>query len=647
MLNKISDKIKLLLLLLGLFFLFFLLSFFASGTFDSGDGIRHYLVSRYSFKHPDLFLYSWGKPFFTLLSSPFSQFGLLGVNVFNIFCALLSSFLCFKIAKLLKLEYPFLVILFLCFTPIYFPTINSGLTEPFFGLILISSIYLMFRNNYFWATLLVSFLPFVRTEGNLILPFFFIILLYRKKFLFAPMLAFGTIAYSIVGYFYFKDIFWIKHQNPYTGSNYNIYGQGDLFHFVNTHDFIWGPGLGILFLLGCVAAIFLLFSNVKKRNAEEQNNLFLFEELFLIYGSFFVYFIAHSVFWWKGLAGSLGLIRVLAGVMPCSALICLRGFNLIMLPFFQRNKFIEFGIIFVWLFFILSNPFKQEYFPYKLDSEQVLVKEAGDWFKQSPFTKQKVYYLYPYLAHVLNVDSFDPNKVGELWGLYPSIKQWGIGVIPDSSIVFWDGHFGPNECAIPLDSILNDPHFELIKTFKPKEEFTTLGGYKFEVYVFMKTNKPEKIEEISSDLFDLEQENLALDNIAPIISEKAFSGSRACKLSKKAEYSVTVKKKLSEIPQNTKRINFSIKISDPLNNTKDALAVLIIDDLSGKNLFWAGKSIVLDSENVNKEWKNFETQYKVNIGSYPSSSTIKIYVWNKSKKEFYIDDLKISFWGKK
>lgn len=647
MIKNISEKNALLLLLTGLLVLFFLLSFCASGTFDSGDGIRHYLVSRYSWKHPDLLLYSWGKPFFTLISSPFSQFGLIGVNVFNLFCAILSSVLCFKLAKQLKLEYPFLVILFLFFTPIYFPTINSGLTEPFFGLVLIGSVYLMFRNNYFWATALVSLLPFVRTEGNLILPLFFIVLLYRKKLFLTPLLAFGTLAYTVIGYFYYKDLFWIKHQNPYTGSNYNIYGKGELFHFLINHDFIWGNTLGILFLLGCVGAFFLIFSSLKKNVEDKEKRCFLIEEVLLIYGSFTVYFVAHSIFWWKGLAGSLGLIRVLAGVMPCSALICLRGFNLIMLPFFKRNKFLESSIIVLFLFFIITNPFKQEYFPYKLDAEQTLIKDAGDWFKKSMLKDKKVFYLHPFLANVLDVDSFDPKKVGELWGLYPTIKAYGISSIPDSTVIFWDAHFGPNEAAIPLDSILNDLHFQLIKTFNTKEKLTVLGGYDFSVYVFMKSKNRQKKEVTSIDFYDLETLGANLLNTFSMDTSHVFSGKRSCQLSESAEYSVTVKKFISEVPANTRNIDISCKLLEQNNDSKDALVIMSVDTDSGKNLFWDGKSIVLNNGDNRSPWKNATAHFVVNLNAFQKECSIKFYLWNKAKKTFWIDDLKISYLGAK
>lgn len=648
MLKLITDEKKgLILILSSIFLLFFTLSYLAEGTFDAGDGIRHYLVSRYSWNHPDLLLYSWGKPFFTLISSPFSQFGLLGINVFNIVCALLSSFLCFKIAKKLKLQYPLLVIIFLCFTPIYFPTMNSGLTEPLFGLVLIAGIYFVFDNKFFWATLIISFLPFVRTEGNLILPLFFCVLGYRKKFLFIPLLAFGTIAYTIIGYFYYKDIFWIKHQNPYTGFNGDLYGKGGLLHFVNNHNFIWGTALGVLFVFGCFSAIFLFFNHLKKNKFKEKDAAYLPEELFLIYGSFLVYFVAHSVFWWKGLAGSLGLIRVLAGVMPCSALICLRGFNLIMLPFFKRNKFIESGIILFCLFFVIYSPFKHDYFPYKLDNEQAVIKKTGEWFKSSPYKKQKVYYLYPLLAHVLNVDSFDPQKVGELWGLYPSIKAYGIGVVPDSTIVFWDGHFGPNECRIPLDTIMNDPNFELIKTFSPKIPFKVLGGNDFNVHAFIKLHKPKKLDRLSHDFFDFENKNTLLLNSESIQATKSFSGKNACWLSSETEYSVTVNKRVSEMPKNTSRLFVSSKLFDPNNNSSDALFVVAADDENGKNLFWSGIPLKPENKNDSSTWLDVHSEFSINTNSFPPNATIKLYIWNKSKKEFYIDDLEIIYFGRK
>lgn len=644
--KPLSESTILFCLLPALFAMFFCLSFFAEATYDSGDGIRHYLVSRYSWKHPELFVYSWGKPFFTALSSPFSQFGMIGANVFNIICAIASSFICFKLAKKLNLKYPFLVIVFLCFTPIYFPTINSGLTEPLFGLVLILSIYLIFDKKFFWATLLVSFLPFVRSEGYLFFPLFIAVLIFRNKWKYFPMLAFGTVFYTIAGSFHYKDILWLIHQNPYKGLNYNIYGHGEFLHFIKEYKPILGVTIGLLFLFGLLAAFIFLIQKRKLAYKETETNTFTFEEHFLIYGSFLAYFFAHTVFWWKGMGSSLGLIRVMAGIIPCSALICLRGFNFIMLPLFIKNKLIEWSIIIIIPSYIIYSCFNCDFFPYKLNSETAVLKEVADWYKTSPFVNKKVYYLYPYLAEALDVDAFDENKVGELWGLYPSLKEWGPSVIPDSTLIIWDGHFGPNEGAIPLEKLLNDPLFDLVKSFKPKIPFKTLGDYEFEAYLFMKLSKPKQSNiNLDKEIFDLDKLNHALVNTVTISNLAACSGKNSCRLAKDVEFSVNIEKEISEIPQGTSEIAFNFKLLDETQSSLEAKAVMVIDDKDGKNLYWSGLPFER-SESENTKWKSASVRFTL-IPNISPKSIIKFYVWNIAKKEFYIDDLELEYWGRK
>ncbi len=321
------------------------------------------------------------------------------------------------------------------------------------------------------------------------------------------------------------------------------------------------------------------------------------------------------------------------------------GFSLLLGLNIKRSKYLEYGILILVTFWIIRSPFKHEYYPFKLNHEETVIKQAGDWFQTSPYTKQKVYYLYPFLAHVLNVDSFNPAKVGELWGLYPTIKSWGIKAIPDSTIVFWDAHFGPNECHIPLDTIMNDPNFQLIKTIKPTEPFKTLGDYNFEVNVFIKLPKPKQMDVLLKDSFDLETLSPRLLNTTTLTEENHFSGTHSSKLSAKNEYSVTIKKLVAEVPTNTKAIDFYFKMNQKEGNAKDAVAVISIDDAKGKNLFWDGKAIVLSQLTDVAMGGKLKSSFAVNLNSFPKDATIKLYVWNKKLKEFYIDDLEVVYKG--
>lgn len=627
MTNFFNEKRSVFFLLISFFLFFLLLTFFSEGTFDAGDGIRHYLISRYSWNHPGLFLDSWGKPFFTLVSSPFSQFGLYGTTVFNIVCGIASSYLVYRIAKKMNYKPPVLAIPFLLFAPIYFPTMNSGLTEPFFGLVLILSILLMIEKRYRAAAILISFLPFVRTEGFLFLPLFFIVLVYYKSFIPALLLSFGTVVYSIIGFFYFGDFLWIKTQNPYNGSNKDTYGSGELFSFAEKYDVIWGVVLAALLVLGVLLIIIQIFFKRKDLSEKKTLSSFINIEATLILGCFIVFFAAHSIMWWKGLANSMGLVRVFAGVIPCSTLICLKGFNLLTPDVFLKNRFIKGSAIAVLLFFVVLKPFQSEHFPFKLSQEQVLVKEAADWMKAEGYDKRKLYYLYPYLPLLLDIDAFDFNKAADLWGLYPHMKKEGVSSIPDGTIVFWDAHFGPNECGIPLDTIMNDPNFDLIKTFYPKERFTVLGGFPFTISVFVKRDVIKKKELLKTQ--DVSFDVLNTEGNKYILSEKI-------------EYGQQHKRVVSDLPIKTKRVSFSGTIVDPKNNSKNALVVLVIDNADGNNIVWEGKPLLIVNDSINE--KRIDLHFNLNAESFRPTDILKIYIWNKDKKYFYLFDCKIFYW---
>ena len=631
-------------LLLSLFILFFLLSYFSEGTFDAGDGICHYSFSRYSWQHPYLFLNSWAKPFFTLLSSPFSQFGLLGLNVFNILCALVSSFVCYKLIKLTELDYPFIVIIFLCFAPVYFPTMNSGLTEPFFGLVLITSIYLIYEQEFFWGILLVSFLPFVRSEGFLILPLFAIVLIIMRRHRSIPLLGFGTIIYSFIGSFYYKDLFWIINKNPYNGNIGDVYGHGELLHFVKSYYYIWGYTLALLFVISVIFICISVVDMLTNKDIEMEDKIGCYTDAILIYGSFLVYFVAHSIFWWKGMAGSLGLLRVIAGVMPCSAIICFYGLDSILAPI--QNKIIQYIIVAIVLISVIASPFQHDYFPYKPDTEQALVKQAGDWFKTSPYKNKVIYYAYPYLTYELNADNFDSVMVRELGVLYSTIKAKGINAIPDSSVIFWDGHFGPNECRLPLNKLMNDPNFNLIKSFVPETNVTTLNNKSFAVYVFTKLHTPLLKNILKDSLyFNLDEKNAAIENTGTFSSEYYFSGNTSSKIESNTEFSATINLHPLEIKnyEGVRSFIFNAKVFSLTNDSVHTKVVASVIKADGTPIFWQGNPISFKTKE--NKWQTISTQFDFIPAQFSKTDILRIYIWNYNKQKFYTDDFSLKFLG--
>jgi ABC-type cobalt transport system substrate-binding protein len=153
----------LILIFSGLFFLFF--AIYSKGSWGGADSYVHYRISRYAFKYPHLFFDLWGKPLFNILSSPFAQFGYIGIKVFNIIAALLSSWLVFNISSHFQWRAAYMSILMLLYAPIYFIIIHSALTEPLFGLVIITAVWLFFKERFFLSAMVISLLPFASNEG--------------------------------------------------------------------------------------------------------------------------------------------------------------------------------------------------------------------------------------------------------------------------------------------------------------------------------------------------------------------------------------------------------------------------------------------------------------------------------------------------
>lgn len=438
----------------------------SQGTYDPGDGVQHYLIAKYALKHPLLLLNHWGKPIYTLLCLPFAQFGFIGSNIYNLICNTLTAYFGYQIAVKLNFKNAWLAFILVFFSPLFFMTNFSGLTEPTFAFILTVSILLMLNSAYAWAAIIISFLPFARTEGFFIIPVFVVYLFIQKQWKFTILTGFGTILYAVIGYFVLDDFFWILHQNPYKGA-IDIYGKGPLFHFVAANDRLFGLPAVALFLVGIT---FLFSSKTFHKQIKISTGL-------LILGAFAIYFVMHSVFWWKGLFGSLGLHRVMAGVAPLFGIVALIGFNAINNLFIIKKTLQK-----TWLIVVISTvvlwPLKQYQPPLKPDTEMGVLISTAEWIKNNHLlVNKKVYCMYPYLGMLLNVDVFEPFQyISTCMLKYPDFS----GALSPGDIIVWDSHFG-HECGFNPQDIAKLPGVKLLKQFKKPSHNENI----FEVDVFV------------------------------------------------------------------------------------------------------------------------------------------------------------------
>lgn len=462
---EVNNKKLVLGLSLLCFVITLILIILSKGTYDSGDGVQHFLIAKYALKHPLLLLDHWGKPVFTLLCMPFAQFGFIGSNIYNLICNTTTAILAYHIACRFGFKNAWVNFLFVFFSPLLFITCFSGLTEPTFALILTGSVLLMLKQRYVLASLLISFLPFARTEGFFIIPLFVIYLISCKQWKALMLCGFATLLYASIGYFVLDDFFWILHQNPYKGA-IDIYGKGPLMHFVAANDRLFGLPLVVLFLLGCTSLI------LGKEKPESTKSAFYL----LVLGSFIVYFVMHSVFWWKGLFGSLGLHRVMAGIAPMFSLVALIGFNFLSNLKPANNK-IKTSLLILVVLAVIIYPFKQYQPPLKQSAEIEVLNNCANWINNNAISKdQKVYCMYPLLSMLLDVDIFDKDKYFSTCML--KYNDFNSALLP-GDIIFWDSHFG-KECDFLPSDIAKLPKVKEIAHFNQLNN----SNQNFEVFVF-------------------------------------------------------------------------------------------------------------------------------------------------------------------
>ena len=226
-----------------------ILAFCTQNTYDTGDSIQHYLSSRYALAHPRLFLDSWAKPLFVLLTVLPAQAGFVGMMLFQCSVAAVSAHLAFRVAQQLRLPLPWLAVPFTYAAPDYFLMQFSGLTEPLFGLVLVAGVALAVRGRAGWSAVVLSWLPFVRAEGFILLAVWAVYLIVRRQWRWLPLLAVGFGVYSLVGWAALGELGWVFGRNAY---RYKLasYGHGGWADFVVKLPGLLGWVLVVLFWLG-------------------------------------------------------------------------------------------------------------------------------------------------------------------------------------------------------------------------------------------------------------------------------------------------------------------------------------------------------------------------------------------------------------
>ncbi|MCX6290581.1 MAG: hypothetical protein NT126_02300 [Bacteroidetes bacterium] len=146
---------------------------------------------------------------------------------------------------------------------------------------------------------------------------------------------------------------------------------------------------------------------------------------------------------------------------------------------------------------------------------------------------------------------------------------------------------------------------------------------------------------LQKDFFDLEKTG-GLLNESAIAEGAAFSGRMLCKLSGKNEFGVTYDKKFSVLNdfKHIRKVVYKTMLKSE-GDLKDACIVLNITTAEGTSLDWQSQPLGTGTDN----WESREATFTIRKQFLQPENVIKLYTWNKSKQQFSIDDIDISFYG--
>lgn len=433
-----------------------IIAFTTNGVGGGGDSLTHYFISELSWEQPVYFLDQWGKPFFTLFSSPWAQLGFIGMKLFNTLCGVLASLITCLTARELKKEWvetlPFIVFI----APAFFSYLFSGLTEPFAALVSITSVWLCLTGRVSFGFILAGFLPFCRSEAQVFLLFFVLFGLLNGHWKKLPLLISGYLVYTIAGGIVFNDFLWPFH-SPYDSAG-SVYGSGVWYHYLERLSVMAGiPGI-ILAGLGIIHFFHRWFwaKNVNWKT-----------EPWLVHGPFFALLSAHSLVWALGIYGSAGLERTLITAFPFLWIIMLDGVlllrNLLMTMGKKWSLVLPAAFLILQTIYFLYIPTSKYYRQSNLylNEENVFIKEEIAPFIKENYPTAKSFVIdKPYMAVALGIN-FKNHSQRYTWSMYNRLED----IDSEKTLFLFDNSYVPVQYGIDLAQIEKEGRLKMIKSW--------------------------------------------------------------------------------------------------------------------------------------------------------------------------------------
>jgi hypothetical protein len=476
------------LIVLSLIALYISYTLRSSGTYQDDD-IGHFLIARWSWKHPELLFDIWGRPAFTLLYAPVAPLGLTATRIYS---AILAGLVCMGsslLAKAFDLRLYWLAALFAGLQPEFVRQGFSTLTELSLALWLCVALIAHQQRRLALMAFAAGWLPLARYETIPILAIFLFILLKQRRFglcclALAPLLIWN-------GYWAFSTQDWRRMLFPFSVVLFRStqpifsYGAGPLWYYPARLPAAFG---GLCFVLAVNGFLRLRFG--------------------LLQLCTIIVVAVLSLSYWKfPAAGVAGYIRHLAVLAPVVGVLATAGFETLFCPVESiRSRWVikltvlctglaSLGFALIgWytrgilypdaivaplisgLLLFKKPPIRLRTLalitipliaittithiqPFQLNNEQRMTIDAASWLKASDYRNRIVLAANVWFAFANDLDTYDRST-------YRSLTPTEIQQTPVGSIIIWDSHYAPRFVGVAPLSLEDGAHLRLIRTYQ-------------------------------------------------------------------------------------------------------------------------------------------------------------------------------------
>lgn len=289
-------------------------------TWD-GDCPTRYFNALNAFRNPEHFVMVWNRPLWIWIFAVPVHVSKFAIPVIMSAIAGVAALALYRASRIDKIQFAWIVVVFLLFQPFFFGTGRDAMTEPLAAAIMAISYYAMKRERWMLFAIMGALLPLARAELVIHLVFWIFPLLRHGKWKLLPILGGGVAIWWVAAGVITGDWFYLYNQTFGSGIEGNRYGSQEVNTYLSRLFYVMGPVVFFFMVLG-------LFRAVIRRDWT------FFIEIQLIFG-----IILYTLFAWKiDMGQSAGFLRNLVSLSSLIALVAIRGFDFWIKICFVKNK---------------------------------------------------------------------------------------------------------------------------------------------------------------------------------------------------------------------------------------------------------------------------------------------------------------------